>query len=75
MNKETLLKLDEMLDKTLEMMPLFDESPLGRILDEMHENFHQEFSDAIASAIAIEEKYKNRNKKPKKIINSNQLPL
>lgn len=39
------------------MLELFDESPLGVILDQLHFNFYEEFRNTITTALSIENKY------------------
>lgn len=58
MNKEKLFELERILDESSKkMLELFDESPLGLILDKLHLKFYEEFREAITTALSIENKY------------------
>ncbi len=63
-----LKKIEKLLDKFSEKLTAeLDSSQFGKILDEMHYNFHHEMVDAIHTAKRIATAYEAyKNPKPRK---------
>ena len=61
MKYSTIHQLQKIIDAQSEaIMPLLDDSSLGRVLDELHAKFYKEFEEALDIASNIKFNFNNQ---------------